>query len=346
MTPPPPLPPEPPWPSPTSVLRIPVQATAPPPDRPALRVLECPSLGVRFLGGACRKGEHHGYSTTNLPPAYRPFQATRPHPHLTFFNNYVSQSNVTPTAPTTPKPTATVPPKDRPGTIPERLAAVLQLVRILLTHGRRLAETAADQAHNPQFATIAAVFGTYNLAFIVLRVQRGILRAIALERYLLARAARGRDLTIVPPRNRTPATPDAIPQPAQAKPPTYARHLPPNHPANFHIPGLQELEAQIRRRPIGRTIADICTDLAVIPGFCTAELWGGLFDALQFHGGSLTAMYKTRGHREQTFRRERDKRPETWHCNWQDLRPATIRHLLGHLIGETPPAPLLATPPP
>ena len=279
-------------------------------------------------------------------PLIAPFQATRPHPHLTFPNINVNNSNVTPTAPTIPNPTATVSPKDRPGAIPERLATVLQLVRILLTHGRRLAETAADQAHNPQFATIAAVFGTYNLAFIVLRVQRGILRAIALERYLLARAARGRDLTIVPPRNRTPATPDATPQPAQAKPPTYARHLPPNHPANFNIPGLQELQAQIRRRPIGRTIADICTDLAVIPGFCTGQFWGGLFDTLQSYGGSLTAMYQSRGHREQTFQRERDKRPETWHCNWQDLRPATIRHLLGNLIGEPPPAPLLATPPP
>ena len=297
------------------------------------------------------KGAHHGYSTTKLPhPLIAPFQATRPHPHLTFSNNYVSQSNVTLTAPTTPEPTPTVPPKDRPGAIPERLAAVLHLVRILLTHGRRLAETAADQAHTPQFATIAAVFGTYNLAFIVLRVQRGILRAIALERYLLARAARGRDIAIVPPRNRTPASPDAIPQetphPAQAKTPTYGRRLHPNHPANFHIPTLQELEAQIRRRPIGRTIADICTDLAVIPGFCTGQLWAGLFDTLQSYGGSLTAMYETRGHREQTFRRERDKRPETWNSNWQDLRPATIRHLLGHLIGETPPAPLLATPRP
>ena len=269
---------------------------------------------------------------------------------MTLSNNYVNRYNVTPTAPTTPETTPTVPPKDRPAAIPERLATVLQLVRVLLTHGRRLAETAADQAHTPQFATIAAVFGTYNLAFIVLRVQRGILRAIALERYLLARAARGRDIAIVPPRNRTPAsaeaTPQETPQPAATSTRGYGRFLDPSHPANFHIPGLQELEAQIRRRPIGRTIADICTDLAVIPGFCTAELWGGLFDALQFHGGSLTAMYKTRGHREQTFRRERDKRPETWHCNWQDLRPATIRHLLGHLIGETPPAPLLATPPP
>ena len=253
---------------------------------------------------------------------------------------------MTPATPTTPQPISTVPPKDRRTTIPTRLAAVLQLVRILLTHGRRLAETAADQAHTPQFATIAAVFGTYNLAFIVLRVQRGILRAIALERYLLARAARGRDLTIVPPRTRTPASPRETSQPAPASAPTYGRHLHPRHPANFHIPTLQELETQIRRRPIGRTIADICTDLAVIPGFCTSEFWGGLFDTLQFHGGSLTAMYQSRGHREQTFQRERDKRPETWHCNWQDLRPATIRHLLGHLIGEAPPAPLLATPPP
>ena len=269
---------------------------------------------------------------------------------MTIATNHVSKSNVTPTAPTTPKPTAAVPPKDRPGAIPERLAAVLQLVRILLTHGRRLAETAAGQAHTPQFATIAAVFGTYNLAFIVLRVQRGILRAIALERYLLARAARGRDIAIVPPRNRTPAspgeTPQETPQPAATSTRGYGRFLDPSHPANLHIPGLRELQAQIRRRPIGRTIADICTDLAVIPGFCTGQFWGGLFETLQSYGGSLTAMYQSRGHREQTFQRERDKRPETWHCNWQDLRPATIRHLLGNLIGEPPPAPLLATPPP
>ena len=279
-------------------------------------------------------------------PRAAAYPGIRPPPPLTPSTNYVSHHNVTPTAPTTPQSTETVPPKDRPKTIPTRLAAVLQLVRVLLTHGRRLAETAADQAHTPQFATIAAVFGTYNLAFIVLRVQRGILRAIALERYLLARAARGRDLTIIPPRTRTPASPRETSQPAPASAPTYGRFLPPNHPANFHIPTLQELQAQIRRRPIGRTIADICTDLAVIPGFCTSEFWGGLFDTLQSYGGSLTAMYQSRGHREQTFRRERDKRPETWHCNWQDLRPATIRHLLGNLIGEPPPAPLLATPPP
>jgi hypothetical protein len=289
--------------------------------------------------------------TTNLPPTHCPLRSVRPHPPLTFSNNYVSHSNVTSTAPTIPQPTATVPPKDRPGqTIPARLAAVLQIVRILLTHGRRLAETAADQAHNPQFASIAAVFGTYNLASIVLRVQRGILRAIALERYLLARAARGRDITIIPPRNRTPATEHATPQEAAqpARIPThgYGRFQDPSHPANFHIPTLQELQAQIRRRPIGRTIADICTDLAVIPGFCTAEFWSGLFDTLQFYGGSLTAMYESRSHREQTFRRERDKRPDTWHYNWQDRHPATIRHLLGHLIGEAPRTPMLATPPP
>ena len=223
---------------------------------------------------------------------------------------------------------------------------MLQIVRILLTHGRRLAETAADHAHTPQFATIAAVFGTYNLAFIALRVQRGVLRAIALERYLLARAARGRDITIIPPRNRTPASPRETPQTAPAPAPTYGRHPHPGHPANFHIPTLQELQAQISRRPIGRTIADICTDLAVIPGFCTSEFWGGLFDTLQFHGGSIKAMYQARAHRRETFLPQRDKRPETWHYNWQDLRPATIRHLLGYLIGEAPTEPLLAIPSP
>jgi hypothetical protein len=243
---------------------------------------------------------------------------------------------VTP-APSTPTPTG--PTKDRPGIIPTRLAGVLHIVRTLLIHGRRLAETAADRAHDPNFSTIAAVFGTYNLAFIVLRIQRGILRAIALERYLLARAIKGRDLSFVPPRNPAPATePDAT-KPARATTPTYGRNLDPTHPANLHIPTLRELEAEIRRRPIGRTIAQICQDLAVIPGFCTGHFWNEIFETLQCYGGSLTALYETRGRHERTFRRERDKRPETWDWNYRDLRRDPVRQLLGHLIGEKPPDP-------
>ena len=97
------------------------------------------------------------------------------------------------TAPTTCRPASPDPTQVRIGrtvpaaTIPERLAALLHVVRVLLGHGRRLAETAPDRAASVQFATLAAVCGTYNLPSILVRLQRGILRAMALERYLLAR---------------------------------------------------------------------------------------------------------------------------------------------------------------
>ncbi len=47
-----------------------------------------------------------------------------------------------PEAPTTRPALPEDPPKDRTGpSVPERLAAILNLVRILLGHGRRLTET-------------------------------------------------------------------------------------------------------------------------------------------------------------------------------------------------------------
>ena len=114
------------------------------------------------------------------------------------------------TRPATPDPA-----QDRAGrTMPQRLAALLHVVRVLLGHGRRLVETVPERAANVEFAALAGVFGTYTLPTILARLQRGILRAMALERYLLARAAKGRDIGFVyykDPRERMPAKPAAEP---------------------------------------------------------------------------------------------------------------------------------------
>jgi len=114
------------------------------------------------------------------------------------------------TAPTPSRPAPPDPAQDRPApTMPGRLAALLQVVRVLLGHGRRLVETVPERAATVEFATLAAVCGTYNLPIILTRLQRGILRAMALERYLLARGAKGREIAFVEPRTRTPAKPAA-----------------------------------------------------------------------------------------------------------------------------------------
>ena len=97
---------------------------------------------------------------------------------------------------------------------------------------------------------LAAVFGTHGTLSILTRVQRGTLRLIALENYLLARAKKGRDAAVLSPRERerAPARPTAEPP---AEEPARPRRLP-FDPDSLHIPTLKELEAEVRRRPIGR----------------------------------------------------------------------------------------------
>src|SRR5580698_7215657 len=98
------------------------------------------------------------------------------------------------------------PQPDPPGrTMPARIAALLHTVRIMLGFGRHLAETATHRSSSPDFNAIAACFGTGRLSAILAHLQRGLLRAAALERVLLARAARGCDIQFVAPRERPTA---------------------------------------------------------------------------------------------------------------------------------------------
>ena len=69
------------------------------------------------------------------------------------------------------------PPQDQPGdTMPEYIAVVLHVVGILLGYGRHLRATIRHRAAAPTFPTIAAAFGTANLATILAHLNRGILR--------------------------------------------------------------------------------------------------------------------------------------------------------------------------
>jgi len=97
--------------------------------------------------------------------------------------------------------------------VPNNIALLLHAARTLLGYGRHLIDTICLRATAPNFNAIAACFGTANLSTIFAHLNRGILRAAALERVLLARAATGRD---IPPIDRDPAPPA---QPASLEPP-------------------------------------------------------------------------------------------------------------------------------
>ena len=244
-------------------------------------------------------------------------------------------------------------------TLPNNIAVILHAARILLDYGRHLVATVRQRAAAPTFNAIAECFGTENLSTIVAHLNRGILRAIALERVLLARAATGRDIDFV---ERHAHAPDPQPAPADAEAqqptakPATARHIPRpsrrvgwNDP-EFVMPTLEDLERQVRRRPVGRTILDICLDLAVVPGFCHSAFWNELFDIMNWFGGSVDRLMREKARRRQAFGQEQDRKPgSTW--DWLRMKRDAALQVLGFYIGEPPvnpldPAAAIATAPP
>jgi len=224
--------------------------------------------------------------------------------------------------------------------MPHNVTVMLHVARILLGYGRNLIDTIRHRAAAPSFDAIAATFGTANLATILNHLNRGIMRAVALERFLLARAATGRDLYSVEPRTRAPWTPPAPADPQAGQP--AAREAAPRPPhrtgrnaAEFYMPTLEELERQVRRRPLGRTFVDICLDLGVVCGFCTPTFWSDLFEILYYYRGSVAAVMQREADRRKAYLREQDRKRG---CNWDWLRLSrdALHKILGFFIGEPP----------
>ncbi len=85
------------------------------------------------------------------------------------------------------------------------------------------------------------------------------------------------------------------------------------------MPTLEDLERQVRRRAVGSTIAEICRDLAVVPGFCTSAFWNELFEIMHYFGGDVATMMREKSRREQAFIQEQDKKLDsTW--DWLRLK--------------------------
>jgi hypothetical protein len=238
------------------------------------------------------------------------------------------------------------PPQHQPGkTVPANIAQVLHILRVLLGYGRHLAASIEQRSTTRGFSFIARCFGTAKVAVILAHLCRGIMRAVVLERLLLARAARGRDLVVAPLRVRAQRKAQPVPQdedgtappaPVQLEAPIAAPLLTPDadpdEPLDLaHLPTLQQLEAEIRRRPIGRVIADICHDLGVSPGLCTGTFWHQLFDALMSYRGNMGSYYGEMQRRAKRFEKELDKLPA---LDWPEDGRDAIRRALGFFVGE------------
>jgi len=224
--------------------------------------------------------------------------------------------------------------------VPMYVTAILDIVRVLLGYGKHLDVTLPEQAEHPRFPTLAAGFGTHDLRRILNHVQRGILRAMMLQRFLLARAVQGRDIEpIAPPAPAEPQDIEALeiklrtPRETQRRAP----RIDPDDPLHFRMPTLKELEAQVRRRSVGRTIAEICLDLGVAPIVSEGGFWNEIYKTLLHFGGSSENFFAVQISRRKAFEKERQKRPDTWSFDWQDRPKDAMRQMLGYLLGEPPP---------
>jgi hypothetical protein len=175
------------------------------------------------------------------------------------------------------------PHQDRPATgadAPSCTGRLLGLVRALIDYGRQLAATLQQRTAATNLADVTRHFGTIDIGEILARITRGLLRAAALETRLSGRLARE------PAAPAAPSTPSPR-QPRAARP--VDRGASTAAPRPTRLPTPEDIAAEVRRRPVGAVIADICRDLGIVPSH---PLWRELPLAIIANGGNLATLVK------------------------------------------------------
>ena len=162
---------------------------------------------------------------------------------------------------------------------PSRVGRLLDLVRKLIDYGKEIAATLRQPSASTDLAATTLPFGTRDIALILARITRGLQRANALEERLHRNGPR----LDAPARPRGPAAPETpVPAPrSQAASQT--------DPRLANLPAPEQIAAEVRRRPIGAVIADICRDLGIMP---CHPLWRELYWAIIRYGGSVARLVK------------------------------------------------------
>ncbi len=175
---------------------------------------------------------------------------------------------------------------------PTPAGRLLGLVRALIDYGRQLATTLRI---NPP------PFSAGDIALILARITRGLLRAEALEARVIRDTAR-LDAEPAPPRapshRRSP--------PARATD-AASEALVPGLDPGICLPTAEQIAAEVRRRPIGAVIADICRDLGIMPSH---PLWPELQHLIIRYGGNLANLVKDI--LERAFPRPAASGPPAW----------------------------------
>jgi len=190
-----------------------------------------------------------------------------------------------PAPPTSAQPNRPDPHQDRPATgadAPTRTGRLLGLLRTLIDYGRQLAGTLQQRTAATDTADVTRDFGTFDIGEILARIARGLLRAAALETRLSSRLAR---------QQAAPAAVPSAPSRRQprATPPVDRITRAAADPGLARLPTPEAIAAEVRRRPVGAVIADICRDFGIVP---SNPLWRELSLVIIENGGNLATLFK------------------------------------------------------
>jgi hypothetical protein len=170
----------------------------------------------------------------------------------------------------------------------------------MIDYGRELAAT-LHQRVAADLLSVACNFGTRDLAQMLASITRGLLRASALEARLTRSAAR----LDAERRRRNPPAQRRLraDQPAAPHDSTPARC-----PAELSLE--EQIAAEVRGRPIGVVIGDICRDLGIV---ASHPLWREISQAIILENGNLVPVLRTINHRiSQAFAFEQEAAPAGW----------------------------------
>ena len=174
------------------------------------------------------------------------------------------------------------PPQDRPPAAADGSKStgfLLGLVRKLIDYGKQLTATLQQYPPATSFPLSPCFAGTIDLGQLLARIACGLQRAVALEARLLRRARQE--------EKPAPTSPPPPPRPRAARP--AARRAAGAAESLARLPTAAEIASQVRHRPIGAVIAEICRDLGIMPA---NPLWRDLQQAVLSNGGNLGPLIK------------------------------------------------------
>lgn len=202
---------------------------------------------------------------------------------MTFFLGYVLVVFMAIT-PATAEPTNR-PEADGAG-VPEGIAQFLVVLRWIISYGRNLAEAVRRRDPAADLGGFVCRYGNIGLDQVLARIKRGLMLALALEDKLVQRAKTGRDIVPSPVHYSTRGTQHSD-RPRNRK---AVRHTDIIDLPLDRLPTAAQIAAELRRRPLGAVLVDICRDLGIVPGNLATAQWLQLLTTLTRYGGNAATL--------------------------------------------------------